>query len=371
MTKLSYNIPITKPDLGDAEIDAVSAVLRSGWIMQGPKVTEFEQAFAEYVGAPAAIAVSSGTTALHLALYCAQIGSQDSVLCPSYSFIASANSIRYCGAEPIFVDIDPQTYNINPLLLSDACKESTRAIMVVHQVGMPAAMAEIRKFAEERGLIIIEDAACAVGSEYQGVKIGQPHSLAACFSFHPRKLLTTGDGGMITTANLELAARARSLRQHGGLPSQGYTEVGFNFRLTDVQAAIGHEQLKKLPQLIANRRVKAIRYNTVFQENPWLSPPPELPGLITNYQSYQLRLSPEAPISRDNLIAHLNAAGIMAQPGIVPIHKQLAYRDYAHISLPETERATREVIMLPIYARLSDLEQDYIIDTLLTKLSAS
>jgi perosamine synthetase len=366
MTKPRYQIPIAKPELGDAEVAAVSEVIRSGWIMQGARVAEFERAFAEFVGAPEAIAVSSGTAALHLALLVAGVKAGRSVICPSYSFIASANVIRYCGGEPIFIDIDAQTYNLDVNLLEAACRPDTIAILAVHQVGMPAALNEIRAFATARNLIVIEDAACAPGSQYHGQQIGLPHSLAACFSFHPRKILTTGDGGMLTTADREFAAHARRLRQHGaGAPGEGYREIGFNYRLTDMQAALGIEQLKKMPALLAARRRMAAHYTAAFQHHRWLTLPIEPSNMLSNYQSYQLRIAPEAPIGRDQLLRELAARGIAAQPGIAPIHLEPIYRATPAMPLPQTERAAREVVMLPIYHSLSEAEQDYIIESLL------
>jgi dTDP-4-amino-4,6-dideoxygalactose transaminase len=363
-------IPIAKPDLGEDEIKAVSDVIRSGWIMQGNSVAEFEKAFANYVGAKAAIAVSSGTAALHLALLASGVCPGKSVICPSYSFIATANVIRLCGAEPIFVDIDPETYNVDPKLLADACKSNTCAILIVHQVGLPADLDEIKSFAQEKNLILIEDAACAIGSEYKKEIIGKPHSLAACFSFHPRKILTTGDGGIVTTSNLEFANRVRRLRQHGiSNASEGFCEVGYNYRLTDLQAAIGIEQLKKVPQFLATRRQQAEYYNKAFSNNIWISPPKEMLDRLSNFQSYQLRISPNAPTTRDALLKHLIEAGISAQPGIQPIHRQPVYKDYASLSLPETEKAAQEVIMLPLYHSLTKTEQDYIINILLSNLS--
>src|SRR5579884_2308623 len=186
------NIPVARPSMGSAEEAAVLAVLRSGWISQGPKVAEFEREFAAYVGAPYAVALSSCTTALHLAMVVAGVGEGDEVLCPSLSFIATANAIRYVGATPVFVDIDPLTYNLDVQRVEEAITPRTRAILAVHQVGLPADLNQLSEIANRRGIILIEDAACAIGSEYFGEKIGKPHSLMACFSFHPRKILSTG-----------------------------------------------------------------------------------------------------------------------------------------------------------------------------------
>jgi len=209
------NIPVARPSIGAAEEKALLEALRSGWVSQGPRVAEFETRFAQYVGASCAVAVSSCTTALHLALLAAGVKPGDEVLCPSLSFIATANAIVYAGATPVFVDIDSSTYNIDPRCLESAITSRTKAILLVHQVGLPAALTEILDIAGQRRLQVIEDAACAIGAEYDGKKIGHPHAAIACFSFHPRKVLTTGEGGMITTADEDVAARIRRLRQHG------------------------------------------------------------------------------------------------------------------------------------------------------------
>ncbi len=244
-------IPVARPSFGSDEEAAVVEALRSGWVTQGPRVAEFERQFAEYVGTPHAVAVSSCTTALHLALLVAGVKPGDEVLCPSLSFIATANSIVYAGAIPVFVDIDESTYNVDPKCIKDAITPRTKAILVVHQIGLPAALDEICAIAHEHGLLVIEDAACAIGSEYQGHRIGAPYSSMACFSFHPRKVLTTGEGGMITTTDEKVADRLRRLRQHAmGISDvarhgsskvliETYEEVGFNYRMPDLQAAVG------------------------------------------------------------------------------------------------------------------------------------
>ena len=210
----SKTVPVARPSFGAREEKAVVEALRSGWVSQGPRVAEFERQFAQYVGAPEAVAVSSCTTALHLALVAAGIRPGDEVLCPSLSFIATANAIVYAGAKPVFVDIDPFTFNLDPHRIENAITGRTKAILVVHQIGLPCALNEISEIAARHGLAVVEDAACAIGSEYDGRLIGRPDSLIACFSFHPRKILTTGEGGMITTSDRDIAARLRRMRQH-------------------------------------------------------------------------------------------------------------------------------------------------------------
>ena len=273
-------IPIAKPDIGEVEVQAAAGALRSGWVSQGPRVAEFERAFAACVGAEHACAVSSCTTALHLALLTVGVKPGDEVVTVSHSFIATANSIRYCGAIPAFVDIEPDTYNMDPGLIEPAITERTKAILCVHQMGMPCDMPAITEIASRHGLPVIEDAACAIGSEIRvgstWERIGKPHGDIACFSFHPRKVITTGEGGMLTTRNPEWDAQFRLLRQHCmSVPDtkrhssaevifEGYPAVGFNYRMTDMQAAVGCEQLKRLTEIVDKRRELAHRYGTLL-----------------------------------------------------------------------------------------------------------
>lgn len=375
VVKPTLTIPVARPYFGAEEEQALVSALKSGWVSQGPKVAAFEQRFAEYVGAKYAVALSSCTTALHLAMLVSGIGEGDEVLCPSLSFIATANCIRYVGAHPVFVDIDPVTYNLDPRRVEEAITPRTRAILAVHQVGLPAAMKKLAAIAERHDLILLEDAACAIGSEYFGEKIGRPHSHMACFSFHPRKILSTGEGGMITTNDESLATRLRRLRQHAMTTSdlarhsstqvmvESYDEVGFNYRMTDLQAAIGIEQLGRLDSMLARRRHLAARYTARLGDVGWLLPPQEPAGLRHNYQSYMTRLAPDAPISRDQLMQRLLDQGISTRRGIMATHKERPYDDpkWQHL-LPETERATRETIILPLFHQLKEEEQDYILD---------
>lgn len=368
-------IPVARPYFGDEEAQALVSALKSGWVSQGPKVAAFEQKFAEYVGSKYAVALSSCTTALHLAMLTSSIGEGDEVLCPSLSFIATANCIRYVGAQPVFVDIDPVTYNLDPHRAEEAITPRTRAILAVHQVGLPAAMKELAAIAERHGLMLLEDAACAIGSKYFGEKIGRPHSHLACFSFHPRKILSTGEGGMITTNDEVLATRLRRLRQHAMTTSdlarhsstqvmvESYDEVGFNYRMTDLQAAIGIEQLGRLDSMLARRRHLAARYTARLRDLGWLLPPQEPAGLRHNYQSYMARLAQNAPVSRDQLMQYLLDHGISTRRGIMASHKERPYDDpkWQHL-LPETERATRETIILPLFHQLTEEEQDYVLD---------
>jgi dTDP-4-amino-4,6-dideoxygalactose transaminase len=368
-------IPVARPSFGPDEEKALVEVLRSGWVSQGPRVAEFERQFAEYVIAPCAVAVSSCTTALHLSLLAAGVRPGDEVLCPSLSFIATANAIVHAGARPVFVDIDKSTYNMDPGCIESAITPRTKAILVVHQVGLPALLAEIRDIATRRGLLVIEDAACAIGAEYKGHRIGLPHASMACFSFHPRKVLTTGEGGMITTGDKELAARLRMLRQHGMTVSdlarhnssrvmiESYDEVGYNYRMTDLQAAIGLVQLQRLEEMIARRRALALRYSSRFSSLPWLVLPTEPADCRHNFQSYMVRLRSDSPITRDDLIQELLDRGVSSRRGIMAIHRESPYcSEKWDAGLPVTNLVTDTTVVLPLFHEMTDEEQDYVID---------
>jgi perosamine synthetase len=368
------NIPVARPSIGTDEENAVIAALRSGWVSQGPKVAEFESQFADYVGASCAVAVSSCTTALHLSLIAAGIKPGDEVLCPSLSFIATANAIVHAGAKPVFVDVDLSTYNIDPNYIENAITPRTKAILLVHQVGLPASLTQIRDIASRYGLLVIEDAACAVGAEYKGERIGRPHAAIACFSFHPRKVLTTGEGGMITTADEELAARTRRLRQHGmsvsdlarhssnKVMTERYDEVGFNYRMTDLQAAVGLVQLRRLDEMLAKRRAFADRYTARLASLPWLVTPQEPAGNRHSFQSYMVRLLCDAPITRDQLMQELLDRGVSSRRGIMAIHREAPYRGDWKKMLPVTNLVTDTTMILPLFHEMTEAEQDYVME---------
>jgi perosamine synthetase len=371
------SVPVARPSFGVREEQAVIDALRTGWVSQGPRVAEFERKFARYVGAPEAVAVSSCTTALHLALHAAGIHAGDEVLCPSLSFVATANAIKYAGAQPVFVDIDPLTFNIDPARLESAITNRTRGILVVHQIGLPCALNEISEIASRHGLLVIEDAACAIGSEYEGQLIGRPHSLMACFSFHPRKILTTGEGGMITTNDTEIATRLRRMRQHAMNVSdlarhsantvvfESYDEIGFNYRMTDLQAALGIVQLERLPEMLERRRTLASRYSQRIAHIPWLLPPAEPKQSRHNFQSYMARLREDAPLTRDELMQELLNRGVSSRRGIMAIHREPPYRDTNwEALLPMTNLVTDTAIVLPLFFEMSEEEQDYVIHCL-------
>ena len=370
-------IPVARPSFGPEEEDSILAALRSGWVSQGPRVAEFEKRFAAYVGAPHAVAVSSCTAALHMALWALGIRQGDEVICPSLSFIATANAVVHCGATPVFADIDLSTYNLDPAAIEARITPRTKAIMAVHQIGLPAALDEISAIAKRHGLFLIEDAACAIGSEYRGQRIGMPHTAMACFSFHPRKVLTTGEGGMITTADADVAARLRTLRQHAmgvsDLARHGssrvmietYDEVGFNYRMTDLQAAVGLVQLQRLDGMLARRRELAGRYSARLSALPWLVTPHVPAECVHNYQSYMVRLRDDAPVSRDQLMQDLLDKGISSRRGIMAIHRELPYRDAkSDAGLATTSLVADTALVLPLFHEMLDEEQDYVIDSI-------
>jgi dTDP-4-amino-4,6-dideoxygalactose transaminase len=366
-------IPLALPSLGDEEVAAAGAAIRSGWVTQGPRVAEFESAFARRCGAAHAIATTSATSALHLALVANRIGPGDEVLVPTMSFIASANVVRHVGATPVLVDVDPRTFNLTVETCLPALGPRTRALLAVHQIGLPCDLDPLAALCRDRGLALVEDAACAVGARYRGRAIGRPAPLphaAACFSFHPRKVLTTGEGGMITTDDADDAALMRRLRHHGmslsdlarhaqtTIVQERYDEVGWNYRMTDIQAAIGIVQLGRLDALIARRRMLAARYADAFAGTA-ITPPLEPPGCTHTYQTWQGLL--DERVDRDRVIAQLLAAGVTARRGIMLIHRERPYAD-ARGPFPNAEHAADHALLLPLYDALSDEDQARVID---------
>jgi perosamine synthetase len=367
-------VPFARPSLSGGEADALSAVIASGWVSQGPRVQEFEAAFADRVGAVDAVATTSCTTALQLALYVSGVGAGDEVIVPSLSFIATANAVWQCGATPVFADIDPRTYNLDSAAAERAITPRTRAIMPVHQVGLPAEMDRFLELGTSYGVAIIEDAACAIGATYEGRPIGSLGPLA-CFSFHPRKVITTGEGGMIAVQDPEVAQRLRRLRQHGmdmsdltrhaaqDVVFETYPERGWNARMTDLQAALGLCQLAALDDILERRRRLAERYTEAIAQMEHLEPPYEPPHVTRTWQSYCVRVRAGAPVQRTELMRALLRDGVPTRRGVMAIHQEASYAGEP-VLLPHTEAAAREVLMLPLFADLSYDEQSYVIERL-------
>jgi len=369
-------IPFAKPHLTGREGALVAEVIASGWVSQGPKVRAFEEAFAARVGAAQAVATTSCTTALQLALHVMGVGPGDEVIVPSLSFIATANSVWQCGATPVFADIDPDTYNLDPDCAERAISERTKVIMPVHQVGLPADMDRFAEIAERHGVTIVEDAACAIGATYKGRRIGAMGPLA-CFSLHPRKVITTGEGGMITLDDDQLADRLRRLRAHAmdvsdlarhaakDIVIESYPERGWNARMTDMQAQLGLCQLEELDWILERRRVLAERYSAAIARIPSLQAPYEPDYAVRTWQSYCVRMTARSPIGRTELMRRLLADGVPTRRGVMTIHEEPAYAD-ARVSLPHSEAAARDVVILPLFADMTEQQQDHVLDRLAT-----
>ena len=376
-------IPITMPVLEKAEADAAHQAVLSGWVSQGPQVAAFEREFAASMGASHACAVSNCTTALHLALLATGVGPGDEVITTSYSFIATANSIRYCGATPIFVDIDPLTYNLDPQCVTEAITSRTRAILVVHQMGMPCDLHTLIDLASRHDIALIEDAACAAGSEIringEWKRIGKPHGHVACFSFHPRKVITTGEGGMLTTSDPELDRKFRLYHQHGmSVPDtvrhgsekvifEDYLVIGFNYRMTDIQAAIGRKQLERLPELVSRRRVLAASYNELLGNIEGLGLPFEPDWARSNWQSYCVRLPDE--VEQKVVMQRLLDQGIATRRGIMCSHRETPYSgNTQRHDLRQSELAQDHSVLLPIYTQMTEDDPVRVADALRKEL---
>jgi len=375
-------IPVAKPWLDERDAEAARRAILSGWVTQGPEVEAFEREFAAAVSADHACAVSSCTTALHLALVALGVGPGDEVVTVSHSFIATANAIRYCGALPVFVDVDVETFNINPSLVERAISDRTKALLVVHQLGLPCDLRALVAIADRRGLPLVEDAACAIGSEIRWdggwQRIGRPHGTIACFSFHPRKLLSTGDGGMITTGSGDVDARLRLLRQHGmSVPDrvrhqssqvvfEEYPMLGFNYRLTDIQAAIGREQLSRLPDIVSRRRELAARYAASLRDIAGVAAPCEPEWARSNWQSYAIRLRPG--LDQYTVMQRMLDEGVATRRGAMNAHGEAAYpagtwRTTAD-GLARSEEALRTSIVLPLYHDMTVDDQTRVVAAL-------
>jgi perosamine synthetase len=392
-------IPVARPWMDEREAEAARRPILSGWVTQGPEVAAFEREFAAAVGAPHACAVSNCTTALHLALRAVGVRPGDEVITVSHSFIATANSIRYCGATPVFVDVEPGTFNLDPRLVERAVTPRTRAILCVHQMGMPADVGALLAIAKRHRLPLIEDAACASGSEicWEGrwERVGRPHGVIACFSFHPRKVITTGDGGMLTTADPEIDHQFRLWRQHAmSVPDtvrhganrvifEEYPELGYNYRMTDIQAAVGREQLKRLPEIVARRRLLAGHYHALLADIPGVRSPVEPEWARSNWQSYCVRLPDGA--AQQQVMQRMLELKVSTRRGIMCAHREPAYAQEPWscgsgvgrcecpggrcTRLVEGERAQDTAIVLPLFHQMTEADVERVVAALRSAVS--
>lgn len=369
-------IPVMKPWLGPEEAEAAAEAVLSGWVAQGPRVAAFEDAFRERVGATQAVAVSSCTTALHLSMVVLGLEAGDEVIVPSLSFIATANATRYVGATPVFADVDLETQNLTPATIRDALTPATRAVVLVHQAGVPAHVDAIHALCDPLGIAVVEDAACALGSTYRGEPVGR-HSDLVAFSFHPRKVITTGEGGMITTPRDEWASRLRRLREHGMSVSaaerhssgrvvlEQYLETGFNYRMSDIQAAVGVVQLARLDAIVARRRDLARRYREALSPIPGLRTAGDPAWGTTNFQSFWVVLPEDFPVGRNALLGRLQERGVSARRGIMAAHREPAFAGHPCGDLPVTDLLTRRSLILPLFHALTESQQDRVVEVLL------
>jgi perosamine synthetase len=379
-TKRKMTVPITKPALTEEEARAPYESIKSGWVTQGPKVAEFEKAVASYVGAKHGVATTSCTTGLHLALATIGVGPGDEVIVPSFTFIASANAILYTGATVVFCEIDPRTFNADPADIERRITKKTKAIMPVDQIGLACDIAPINEIAKRHGVDVVEDAAPTIGGTYKGRPVGS-NAHQTVFSFHPRKVITTGEGGMITTDDDALADRARKLRAHAMSVSdldrhkadrpilEEYDDLGFNYRMTDIQASIGLVQIRRLEELLRIRVAKAERYTRELTGLKLRTP--YTPAYATHtYQSYCLDLDPS--VDRDDLMARLLRRGVATRRGVMASHLEKVYRDrVGKVSLPITEQKARSTMLIPLFATMTDDEQSYVIESLREELGAA
>lgn len=359
----SSAISLIKPYLSEQAIESVSKIIRSGRLVCGPTVEQFEHQLADYLGVPAVVCVSSGTAALHLALLAAGVKSGDEVIVPAYTFPATANVVEHIGAKPVFVDSLKGGVNIDANLIERAITSQTKAIMPVHAFGFPAAMNEILAIANERGIPIIEDAACALGSKYKGKLCGTFGDFAA-FSFHPRKLLTTGEGGAIAIKKKGDEALLKSLRNHGNVGGQ-FCHAGFNYRMTEFQAALGISQIKYYDGYLAERRRNAETYRRLLKSVPAIAIETPDSNTIPNWQT--ILASVNGDIERDDLIRHLARNNIEATIGTYCVPLTPYYRQkygYTPGNFPSAWEAYRNRISLPLYHGMSELEIEIVVDSI-------
>ena len=374
-------LPYARPDIGDEEIAAVSDALRSGWVTTGPQTRLFEQAFTDYLGGGLeSIAVNSATAGLHLALEALGIGPGDEVILPTLTFTATAEVVRYLGADPVLVDVDPVTLNIDPACIRAALTARTKAIMPVHSGGLACPMGEVLAIAQEHGLKVVEDAAHALPSTWQGTLVGQLQSDITVFSFYANKTMTTGEGGMAVTRHAHLARRMRTMRLHGmsrdafdrftsTTPAWYYEVVapGFKYNLTDIAAAMGLQQLKKLPRFVARRQQLADTYRTQLSGLPLVLPADAPPGDVHAWHLYVIRLTEASPLARDAVIQALSDRGIGTSVHYVPLHRHPYWRDRYQLTpqmFPQADAAYLSMLSIPLYTAMVDADQQRVVDAL-------
>lgn len=367
-------IPVTKPYFDRDEEREVIKTLRTGWVVQGPRVEEFEKKFAQYIGAKYAVATNSCTAALHIAMILLGVGPGDEVIVPSFTFIATPNSVSYTGATPVFADVKLETYNLDPEDVERKITKKTKVIMPVHQTGLVAPMPELLKLAKKHKLAIVEDAAHGVGSYIKGKHSGTFGAIG-CFSFHPRKSITTSEGGMLVTNNKEFDTMARIIRSHGMSISdrirheskkfidETYSVLGYNYRMSDVHAAIGIAQFRKLDGILKKRAFLANRYTKAFSKSKYVIPPSEPKGYTHSYNSYVIRLRENVPVSRNDIMNALLQKGISTRIGIKSSHLAPHYKKKS-VTLKNTELLSKSVITLPLYPQMSISDQDFVIKSI-------
>ena len=367
------NVPLSHPDITESEIDAVVAVLRSSQLSLGPKLEEFEERVADYVGLPHAVAVSSGTAGLHLCLRALGLRAGDEVIVPSFTFIAAANAIRYEHGIPVFVDIEVSTLNLDPVGVEAAITPRTRGIMAVHTFGRPADMFSICDIAKRHGLFVIEDACEAIGAELGGQMVGS-FGDAAVFAFYPNKQITTGEGGMIVTRDARLAREMRAMRNQGRYPSDAWHQhsiLGFNYRVSEMNCALGCAQMGRIEQILSKREMAAGRYHEALSTLTGLDvPAPSIHAGHISWFVYVIRMVAEKASQRDAVVAALGGRGIQCGRYFAPVHQQPAYAAWhARQALPVTEAVSLRTIALPFFSNISPEQISFVAQTLQEVLS--